>query len=288
MNIRLIFISLVLLVASLKAAEIRFSVSDLLAPQIKENIETFSEEFDVEIDFQTLGSLPATERLMGDELDIAILAIPDGHRMPSSDFTYYPIAYEVMIIAVNDDNPIAEISLDNLSGIFGSDESQDLKTWGDLGLAGWNSRNIKPLSETFDQSVCLELFKYSVLNQVALKSAVSFLSASDALKVLSTDVTAIGLLERSPKDSSVKTLMISMSASKPAYGPSVDNVHYGDYPIRLPYYIVFKKTDSEKVNVLLRHLLSNNFASSLKDEGIFTLPDAVRSQFSFELNMTAK
>ena len=44
---------------------------------------------------------------------------------------------------VNDSNPIDEISVARLGGIFGSNEELNLNTWGEFGLSGWGSRNIK-------------------------------------------------------------------------------------------------------------------------------------------------
>ena len=63
--------------------------------------------------------------------------------MPRDEFNIYPFAYDVAVIVVNDSNPIDEISVAQLRGIFGSNEEFNLNTWGELGLSGWGSRNIK-------------------------------------------------------------------------------------------------------------------------------------------------
>lgn len=265
--------------------QIRMSVSDLLASSVESKILAHAEAMELDFKFESLGSLPATQKLIDNEIDLAILAIPDGQNPLNSSFSKYPLAYEVVIIAVNEDNPYGEISLESLSGIFGSNESKDFKSWSDLGLRGWGSRNIKAMAVASENSVAIELFKYTVLQQRSFRSSVDLVNLPESQKVLSNDVTSIGLLPQLIDDEDIKTLMVSTEEGRPAYGPSEDNIHYGDYPLRLPFYIVYKSTNQAKVKPILTLLFSKEFSEILKDGHYFALPDTVRSQYSFELSM---
>jgi ABC-type phosphate transport system substrate-binding protein len=286
LNILLQICTISLVFTTLKGSEqIRMSASDLLADAVESRITAYSEAKELDLKFESLGSLPARQKLLDDEIDLAILAIPDDQNPFDASFSKHPIAYDVSIIAVNQDNPYGEITLESLSAIFGSSESKDFKFWSDLGLRGWGSRNIKAIASASGKSICIELFKYTALQQSSFKSTVDTIDLSEAQKILSNDVTSIGLLSRVLEDKDIKTLMVSMEEGRPAYGPSEDNVHYGDYPLRLPFYVVYKNANASKVKPILSLLFGKEFSEMLKESYYFALPDTVRSQYLFEFNM---
>ena len=80
------------------------------------------------------------------EIDIAIIAVPVGKEVPRDEFRIYPFAYDVAIIAVNSNNPLTELSLSDLAGIYGSNEKLQFQHWGDLGCFRVVGRNIKPMA----------------------------------------------------------------------------------------------------------------------------------------------
>lgn len=279
------FLALALLASVSKGEELRIAVSDLLGDFMEAPLETLAEENSFEIEFSKQGSLPAMERLASDELDIAVIAVPDGHTMPDSRYVTYPLAYDIAVLLLNENNPLAELSLESLRGVFGANERNDFNSWDDLGLSGWTGRNIKALAAESDYSISNELFKHIVLNENSLKSSVAITGIDEASKLITSDVTSIGLFSRNIESSRVKTLMVSVSDDSPAYGPSVDNIHYGDYPLRLPFYIVFESSNKERVRLILSYLLGVNCSKLITENGFYTLPETVRTQYSFELNM---
>ena len=160
----MIFRSLSFILASLglsvlHADEIRISASDLLADFIEEPLVTYGQDNDLIFEIESIGSLPALDNLRSDEIDLAIIAVPEVDSSLREDFTLYPFAYDVAVVAVNEGNPIDEITLSRLGGIFGANEEYNYNTWGDLGLSGWGSRSIKPIAGPSDESISLELFK---------------------------------------------------------------------------------------------------------------------------------
>jgi hypothetical protein len=71
----------------------------------------------------------------------------------------------------------------------------------------------------------------------------------------------------------------------PAFGPTDDNVHYGDYPIRLAFYIVYNLRDDAKLRPVIRELLDDEVAASLRANDLIALPDTVRRKFLIELDL---
>lgn len=287
MNTR-ISISLVFLLCTTAtfADEIRMAASDLLADFITPPLTSYAEANGLALKIFDIGSLPALERLRSDEIDLAILAIPEGEEVPRDEFNIYPFAYDAAVVAVNKGNPMDEISIPRLGGIFGANEEFNFNTWGELGLSGWSSRNIKPLAGPAEQSISLELFRYSVFSGGAMKSSVAVVRDSEIEEALSGNISAIGILSSRPKSNNLKVLMISESdaSDSPAYGPSPENIHVGDYPIRLAFYIAYNPRDEAKIKPVLRALLDEDIAAVLLKNNLFALPDTVRSQLLIDLN----
>jgi len=273
------------LIASAQAEEIRIAASDLLADYIQAPLEAYGEENDTTFVVDSIGSLPALDRLRSDEIDLAIIAVPESTEVPRDEFSIYPFAYDAAVVVVNDSNPIDEISLSRLGGIFGASEEFNFNTWGDLGLSGWGSRNIKALAGTSEESIALELFKFSVFKGGAMKPSVAMVKDAEIEDLLRSDAASIAILSRMPENSNIKVLMVSDGADAPAFGPSDDNVHYGDYPIRLAFYIVYNKRDAAKLRKVIRELLDDEVAASLRENDLLALPDTVRRKLLIDLDL---
>jgi ABC-type phosphate transport system substrate-binding protein len=275
------------MIVTAQAEEIRIAASDLLADYIKAPLKAYAAENDSTFVVDSIGSLPALDRLRSDEIDLAIIAVPDGHKVPRDEFSVYPFAYDVAVIAVNATNPINEISLARLGGIFGSNEELNVNTWGELGLSGRGSRNIKALVGTSDESIALELFKYSILKSGVMKPSVSMVKDAEVEDLLRSDAASIAILSRMPENKNIKVLMVSSDSDTyaPAFGPTDDNVHYGDYPIRLAFYIVHNLRDDAKLRPTIRELLNDEVATSLRSKDLIALPDTVRRKFLIDLDL---
>lgn len=268
------------------ADEIRMAASDLLAEFITPPLTAFAKEKDLNLKILGIGSLPALERLRSDEIDLAVIAVPEGEEMPSDEFNTYPFAYDTAVVVVNSGNQLDEISIPRLGGIFGSDEEFNFNTWGELGLSGWGSRNIKPLAGPAEKSISLELFRYSVLSGKTMKSSVAVLRDTEIEETIAGNISAIGLLSYLPKNKNLKVLMVSETDAEntTAYGPTADIIYQGDYPIRLPFYIVYNSRDEAKVKPVIRALLNDDIAAALNKNNLFALPETVRSQFLIDLD----
>ena len=275
------------LIVTAQAEEIRIAASDLLADYIKVPLKAYAAENDSTYVVDSIGSLPALDRLRSGEIDLAIIAVPEGNEVPRDEFSVYPFAYDVAVIAVNATNPIDEISVARLGGIFGSNEELNLNTWGELGLSGMGSRNVKALAGISDESIALELFKYSILKGGFIKPSVSMVKDTEVEDLLRSDTASIAILSRMPENKNIKVLMVSSEsdAYAPAFGPTDDNVHYGDYPIRLAYYIVYNLRDDAKLRPTIRELLNDEVAISLRSKDLIALPETVRRKFLIDLDL---
>lgn len=271
--------------SSLSAQEIRIAASDLLSGYLHDPLNEYGADRNIEIDIDSIGSLPALDQLRANEIDLAVIAVPEGNEVPRGEFVVYPFAYDAAVVVVNGNNPINEISLPQLGGIFGNEEEFNFNSWGDLGLSGWGSRNIKPLAGTAETSIALELFKYSVFKRGSIKSGVAMVNASEIEALLNSDAASIGILSRMPTSQNLKVLMVSPDSTSPAFGPTRDNVHFGDYPIRLSFYIIYEQRDQERLKPVVRLLLSDLVASELESNQLMALPETVRRKLLIDLDL---
>ena len=267
------------------AEPLRFAVSDLLSETVSSQLEAIEDTDDLDLSIVSMGSLPALERLRTGNIDVAVMAFPEGATVPRSEFSIYPFAYAASIIVVNKNNPLDEISLGRLAGIFGTSEKNNYTTWADIGLSGWGSRKIKPVSGHTEDSIALELFKYSVLIEGGLKSSLDIVREEEVIRLLERDPAAIAILSKVPDVSTIKVLLLSEDDTSPAYGPTDDNIHFGDYPVRLAFYLVGPKSEDGYLERILRTLWSEEMADRLLAEGIFALPQTVRQKIVMDLEM---
>lgn len=278
-----ILVSFFLSMACVQADEIRLLASDLISHFISQPLRTLAETADLDLKINSSGSLPAIDRMRANETDLSIIAIPEGSETPEG-FSTYPFAYDAAVIAVNSGNPLDEISMTRLGGIYGTNEEYNFNTWGQLGLSGWASRNIKPLAGPAEDSISLEIFRHGVLAGGPMKPSVGMLRDNEIEEALAGNITTIGILSQLPKNKNLKVLMLSRAEGSPAYGPSLENIHVGDYPLRLSFLVIFNPRDTDKVKPVLRMLLSEEVAAALNTNMLFSLPDSVRNQLLIDLN----
>jgi ABC-type phosphate transport system substrate-binding protein len=281
---RLCFFALsFVLLTRASAEEIRIAASDLLAGCIAAPLAAYGEAQAIDCKLDNIGSLPALERLRANETDLAIIAVPANAEIPSEEFRVYSFAYDIAVLAVDRLHPMDQISLQELGGIFGANEELNYNSWGDVGLSALGSRSIKPLTALLDGSISLELFKFSVLREGQLKASVAAVEDSEVEGLLRSDPSTIAVLSRLPKSKTSKALMISDKLGGAAFGPTEDNVHYGDYPLRLAFYLAYHERNHTKLQNVLGFLLSDQIADALRAHHLVALPSPVRRQLSIEL-----
>lgn len=279
------FLQLFVTCTALNAVDVRIAVSDLISDDILESVQTLAEANSFEISTISAGSLPAMDALRLDEISLAVIALPDGKELSDDTFKTFPFAYKTAIIAVNKANPINEVSFDDLRGIFGSDPDLQVETWGELNVQSLADRLIKPLIAQDKAGISTELFRHVVLNGEAMKLTINEVINSEIEGMLVNNVSSVAVLPNLPDTGAIKALMISENSASPAFGPTNDNIYYKDYPIRLPFQIVYKKEREAELTKTLRILLSDELTKVLRADHLFVPPDTIRNSFVNSLNL---
>ncbi len=268
------------------AAEVKIVGSDLLRSALEKPLAGAKVDDARVLRLRLDGSLGALDEVRAGRADLAVVAIASNEAPPEGAVRLIPLAYQVAVVAVNDENPLRQMSLEQLGGVFGDKEPTDHRQWGSLGLTNaWAEKSIVANLVADPDSLALDLFRHAVLHVPELKPTVAQQPSFDELlRRVRVDETCIGMLPRPLTDSDgVRVLLIARSDRDVPFGPTAENVHNGDYPLRLPFFIALKAERAVELAPVLERLLGDEVATALEQAGFVAVPAAARLHARREL-----
>ena len=134
--------------------------------------------------------------------------------------------------------------------------------------------------------ICRLIFLLSISTLVVTKAA-PIVGSKNSLNFFSTLLYIIDDFPTldSPKNTNLKVLFIAQDDESIAYGPSIDNIYYSDYPIRLPFYIVYNIAETEQLYPLINVLLSDSVADIIAKNDFYPIPKVVREKLVIDLQL---
>jgi phosphate transport system substrate-binding protein len=268
------------------AAPIKFTGSDLMLGQVDVEMQRFAKANDLEISFELKGSRLGLEALQAKQADLGLLVFGADAIKPGPEFTSLVVGYLTTVIAVPQTLPLSQVTYDQMAAIFGAREQNDARRWADVGVVGNQAqRSILPVAAGRRAGLALDIFRYTVLTKPDLKPEVAlFDDAVAAAARITSEEGGMALLPAAPlAEGKLKVLLLAKGPRDVAYGPTAENLHSGDYPLRLPIYLVFRKGDAQRLGFAIRHLLSDETVPVLNAAGVTPLPTQARNQVLFDL-----
>lgn len=266
--------------------ELRVVGTDLLGGGFAEAIKTYARNNELPLKLALEGSHAGLAQLESGAADFGLLVLPPGAEPPGTLFKSVPLGYHVVVLLVPASNPLPQITYRELGGVYGESESTSFTRWGELGLTGaWASRSIAPQAASAGTGLALELFRRVALSDGKLRSVVLLQETTDSLlRKLEADEGSIALAGRVTLASEkIRILPVAKADRDVAFGPTPENVHAGDYPLRLPLWLVVRRETGRTQLNFLRFLLSDDVAPLLERAGLVVVPLSARNQFSFDL-----
>ncbi len=173
--------------------------------------------------------------------------------------TGVPIAQDAVAIYVHKDNPIAQLTLNQVGALFGQARAGShppISNWGQIGVAGTLAtqpivrygRDRRSGTRAFFQHVALNDAEYreDILEQPG--------SASEILSI-AQDQAGIGYAGVGFQISLVRMVPISQSIDGPAFLPDRDHVRSGAYPLSRPLYLYVKRHPQEPLDPMVQAFL---------------------------------
>lgn len=183
--------------------------------------------------------------------------------------TEYKVALDGLSVYVAEGNPVKELSVDQLEGIF----TGEIKNWKQL---GGKDAPITVYSRE-NSSGTYEFFKENVLKgKDFVASAQTMPGTAAVLQAVIKDANGIGYGGAAYGQGS-RALNIKATESSAAVEPTEENVLKGAYPIwRYLYVYVNPSLDKGEIEAYLTWIRSDEGQKVVKDVGYFPLPKNLR------------
>lgn len=276
---------------SASAATLRVVGSDLFSPAWREALQAQATSVHVDLVLDLKGSLPGREALLSDRADVALLAHApelDGADNGASEFAGFrriPVAWVAAVVVVPDENPLQQITYEQLASVFGVSAAQSARYWGDLGLtAEWAGRAVTPVVISRDAGLTLDFFVHAVLLSRPLQSGLPERATLGAvLEHVATDRGSVALVPVVPAAASgTRALLVTPVAGEVAFGPSAENMATGDYPLRLPLELVFRSGTERSVAPLVNFFAMDAGVQAVEASQLVPLPAGLRARLTAE------
>ncbi|SDI66700.1 phosphate transport system substrate-binding protein [Pseudomonas flavescens] len=207
--------------------------------------------------------------------------------------TAVPVAIDALAVFVHKDNPIKQLTMQQVDAIFSSTrlcgEAKDVKTWGELGLSGeWAAKPIQlfgrnSVSGTYgyfkEEALCKGDFKSNVNEQPGSASVVQSISST---------VNAIGYSGIGYRTASVRAVPL-VNKKGEVEEANENNALSGKYPLARFFYIYVNKAPNKPLSPLdaefLKLILSKQGQDVVVKDGYIPLPLKVVEKTRKELGL---
>lgn len=183
----------------------------------------------------------------------------------------YKVALDGLSVYVNSDNPINELSVDQLGKIF-TGKAANWKEFGgsDAPITVYSREN---------SSGTYEFFKEHVLNGADFVASAQTMPGTAALlEAVSKDKNGIGY-GGAAYGAGAKALKIKKTGDSPAIEPTEENVLSGKYPIwRYLYNYLDPEKDKGEISAYLKWIRSDEGQKIVKEVGYYPLPEDLRAK----------
>ncbi|MDR0765833.1 MAG: PstS family phosphate ABC transporter substrate-binding protein [Odoribacteraceae bacterium] len=174
------------------------------------------------------------------------------------------VAHDALAVIVHPENPVSELTREQLEGIF----TGKIKNWKEV---GGDDRKIVPYARE-TSSGTHEFFKESVLRNKSYLNGIMSMPATGAImQSVAQTRGAIGYVGLAYLNDGVKALRVSYDGGKSHVAPSIAAAKGGEYPIVRPLYYYYVERAAGKVQPFIDFLLSVKGQEMVSDVGFVTV-----------------
>jgi phosphate transport system substrate-binding protein len=189
----------------------------------------------------------------------------------------YIVGYDALAVYVHKDNPLEEITIEQLAEIYG--EGGAITKWSQLGIKhpACSNDEIIRISRQSNSGTYV-YFREALLGTTRdFKLGSRDLHGSkDVVDLVAHTPCAIGYSGMGYATPEVKALRIAKQAGEPAYAPTVENTLNGTYPISRPLYMYSLGAPKEHMKKYLDWIRTDVGQNILEEIGYVPLPENAR------------
>ena len=191
-----------------------------------------------------------------------------------SDPKEFMVGYDALSIYVHKDNPLTEISIDQLAEIY--KEGGKVTKWSELGvqnIPGGKGEEIVRVSRQ-NNSGTYHYFREVVIGKQGdfKAGSVDLNGSKDVVELIATTPNAIGYSGLGYATPAVKILKVAKKKGEPAIQPSIETTLNKTYPIARPMFMYTPGTPPPHVQKYLDWVLTDSGQKIVQDTGYVPLP----------------
>jgi len=180
----------------------------------------------------------------------------------------WAVGYDAVAIYVHKDNPVEKLTLAQLAAIYG--EGGAVEKWSQLGvdMDGIGAKDEVVRISRQNSSGTYFYFREVVLDKKDFKLGSKDMSGSkDVVELVGRTKGSIGYSGRGYAAESVKFVKIAKDENSEAYGPSLENVSSGNYPLARPLRMYTLGQPEGDIKAYLDWILSDAGQDIVKKSG---------------------
>jgi phosphate transport system substrate-binding protein len=238
---------------------------------------------DVDVEVSGGGSGQGIAALIKGTIDIANCSrnmkpeeIEQAKKNTGKEPKEFVVGYDALAIYVHKDNPLNEISFEQLYQVYAEDGKAT--RWSDLGVTIPNASGDEIVRVSRQSnSGTYEFFREHVLNKKDFKLGSRDMNGSkEVVELVGSTRTAIGYSGMGYANDSVKMLKVRTKAGEPAYEPTVENTLNHHYPISRSLLVYTLGTPEGAVKEYLDWILTDAGQKVVQESGYVPVPAAAR------------
>lgn len=213
----------------------------------------YGENFAADSAMQYKNTVRGYQAIVEGTTDILFCAAPSAEQIAYAEekgveLVYVPIGLEAFVFFVNENNPVNNLTVEQVRGIYAGQYTN----WSQLGGVNRTINPVTRLSGSGSQSA-MDAFMGDL--EIAPKSPFAITGAS------------IGFSFRYYMDGIVENKSVKM-LSLNGIAPSAENIQNGSYPIIAQFYAIYRAdNDNENIPVLIDWILSEEGQTIIKECG---------------------
>ena len=213
----------------------------------------YGENFAEDSKMQYKNTVRGYEAIVDGTTDILFCASPSAEQVTYAEekgveLVYVPVGLEAFVFFVNENNPVENLSIDQIRKIY----TGEYTNWSDVG--GVN-RVINPVTRLEGSGSQSAMNAFMGKYEIARKSPFSIAGAS------------IGFSFRYYMDGIVGNDQVKMLSLNGVY-PSAENIQNGTYPVIAKFYAIYRADNkNENIPVLIDWILSEEGQKVIEDSG---------------------
>ncbi len=213
----------------------------------------YGENFAADSKMQYKNTVRGYKAIVDGTTDILFCAAPSAEQEQYAQeqgvtLTYVPVGLEAFVFFVNENNPVDNLTTEQIRGIYGGEYTN----WAEL---GGTNRLINPVTRLAGSGSQSAMDAFMGGREIAVKSPFAITGGS------------IGFSFRYYMDGIVGNRAVKMLSLNGVY-PSAENIQNGSYPIIAQFYAIYRAgNENENIPVLIDWLLSDEGQQIIEETG---------------------